>query len=259
MPDQSNPDGVLASYTLARDNGVHIGSVIRVLTPAPEQLQLAQDTIRVFDVDQLIGMSMALVPLSNADPSAIAGELKNIFAATRKDAESDAIRVMAVTRLNAVMVITRAPHYLDEARAWISRLDRNRNLNERRVYVYNLQYSKAVQVGQKLQGLLSGLDIQFRAPGTPSQEGIGAPGPDSGQPGSAAKAPDAKPPAAEPVVPVPVSAPAAPETAASERSSVRIEADEAHNALLISASARDYELWALPTGAAVELSSGPCV
>ena len=42
MPDQSNPDEVLASYTLARDNGVHIGSVIRVLTPTPAQLQLAQ-------------------------------------------------------------------------------------------------------------------------------------------------------------------------------------------------------------------------
>ena len=42
MPDQSNPDEVLASYTLASDNGVHIGSVIRVLTPTPAQVKLAQ-------------------------------------------------------------------------------------------------------------------------------------------------------------------------------------------------------------------------
>ena len=42
MPDQSNPDEVLASYTLARDNGVHIGSLIRLLTPTPAQVQLAQ-------------------------------------------------------------------------------------------------------------------------------------------------------------------------------------------------------------------------
>ena len=39
MPDQSNPDEVLASYTLARDNGVRIGSVIQVLTPTPAQVQ----------------------------------------------------------------------------------------------------------------------------------------------------------------------------------------------------------------------------
>jgi hypothetical protein len=42
MPDQSNPDEVLASYTLASDDGVHIGSVIRVLSPTPAQVKLAQ-------------------------------------------------------------------------------------------------------------------------------------------------------------------------------------------------------------------------
>ena len=42
MPDQSNPDEVLASYTLARDNGVRVGSVIEVLTPTPAQVKLAQ-------------------------------------------------------------------------------------------------------------------------------------------------------------------------------------------------------------------------
>jgi ABC-type lipoprotein release transport system permease subunit len=39
MPDQSNPDEVLASFTLARDNGVRIGSVIQVLTPTPAQVK----------------------------------------------------------------------------------------------------------------------------------------------------------------------------------------------------------------------------
>ena len=39
MPDQSSPDEVLASYTLARDSGVQIGSVIQVLTPTPAQLK----------------------------------------------------------------------------------------------------------------------------------------------------------------------------------------------------------------------------
>src|SRR5262245_18105065 len=42
MPDQSSPDEVLASYTLARDNGVRIGTVIQVMTPTRAQLRLAQ-------------------------------------------------------------------------------------------------------------------------------------------------------------------------------------------------------------------------
>ena len=39
MPDQSDPSEVLASFTLARDNGVHIGSVIRVQLGSPAQLR----------------------------------------------------------------------------------------------------------------------------------------------------------------------------------------------------------------------------
>jgi general secretion pathway protein D len=219
----------------------------------PSELQLAEDTVRIFDIDQMSGMSMALVPLHNADPAAIADELRNIFAATRKEADADAIRFVAVTRLNAVMVITRSNRYLDEARDWIARLDRVHDLNERRVYVYNLQYSKAVQVGQKLQGLLTGMDIQFRAPGgAATGDGLGAGDagakPDAAKPPplpistdalpQAAPAPPADAAAAPPAAAAAAAAPATPPP----QTGVRIEADEAHNALLISANARDYEL-----------------
>jgi hypothetical protein len=37
MPDQSDPDQVLASFTLAQDDGVHVGTVIRVPFVAPSQ------------------------------------------------------------------------------------------------------------------------------------------------------------------------------------------------------------------------------
>jgi hypothetical protein len=38
MPDQSDPGEVLASFTLAKDNGVRIGSVIRVQLGSPAEL-----------------------------------------------------------------------------------------------------------------------------------------------------------------------------------------------------------------------------
>lgn len=205
---------------------------------SPTDLQLAEDTVKIFDIDQLTGTSMALMPLRNASPSSIVEELRNIFAATRKEADSDAIRFMAIDRLNAVMVITRSQSYLDQAREWIARLDRARDLNERRVYVYNLQYSKAAQVGEKLQGLLSGMDIRFKAPAAPAGEGIGGGNGNHGEGG----------PKAEPGKPPPPAAVPEPLANGGEAKSppagggVRIEADEAHNALLISATARDYDL-----------------
>jgi general secretion pathway protein D len=144
---------------------------------------------------------------------------------------------MALDRLNAVMVLTRSNQYLDEARTWIARLDRTRNLNERRVYVYNLQYAKAAQVGQNLQGLLSTLDIQFKAPNQSGGDGIGG---DKGEKSDKGKGDTPK------AVPVSASAPMQAEPAVArppaDRNAVRIEADEAHNALLISSSAKDYEL-----------------
>jgi type II secretory pathway component GspD/PulD (secretin) len=92
-----------------------------------DQLRVAEDTVRIFDVDQLSGMSVAVVPLKNGVPAALVGELQNIFGATHKEADSNVIRFLAIDRLNAVMVLTRQPRYLDEARAWIERLDRARN------------------------------------------------------------------------------------------------------------------------------------
>jgi general secretion pathway protein D len=219
---------------------------LMLIQGTPSELQLAEDTVRVFDIDQLSGMSIALVPLRNAAPAAIVDELRNIFAATRKEADSDAIRVVAVTRLNAVMVISRSGRYLDEARTWIARLDRTQDLTERHVYVYNLQFAKAVQIGEKLQGLLTGLDIHFKAPTAPASDtGLAptAPGfegpakPLTAQPVSTEPPPppDAPTPGLAGAAPPPTSNPPA-------ETGVRIEADEARNALLISANARDYEL-----------------
>ena len=246
-----------AGTPIAADDKRHVV----IVQGTPSEMQLAADTIRVFDVDQLSGMSIAVVPLRNADPNALADELRNIFAATRKDADSDAIRIVPVARMSALMVITRSGRYLDEARAWIARLDRVQDLTARRVYVYNLQYAKATQIGEKLQGLLTNLDIKFKsaaaqgadtglAPAAPGFEGPAKPLPPPVMPSAVATATAASGapgpgPDAPAVVPLqnamtPVSTLGAsqpqPETG------VRIEADETHNALLIAANAKDYEL-----------------
>ncbi len=209
-----------------------------VVAGSPVELRLAADTVRIFDIDQLSGMSMALLPLQHAEPASVSEELRNIFATTRKEVDNDSIRFLAIDRLNAVMVLSRSTRYLDEARNWVSRLDRTRNLNEKRVYVYNLQYSKAVQVGQKLQGLLSGLDIQFRAPAVSAASGDGVGSATGAAEREAGVKPDARKPGSEPVL---ASAGPADRLSGNERGA-RIEADEAHNALLISASSKDYEL-----------------
>ncbi|HUZ74643.1 MAG TPA: type II secretion system secretin GspD [Stellaceae bacterium] len=206
------------------------------------ELALAEDAVRVFDVDRMQGVSVALLPLQNAEAATVVVELSNIFDATRKEAATDLIRFLPVERLNAVMVLTREPQYLDEARAWVARLDRTRNMNERRVYVYYLQYGKAAQVAQTLQGALTGINVEVKGPSTANPMGIGdteseslpIPPPAPGFP--------TPPPLLGTPAPVAAPAPAAPSPEAAAQPSVRIVADDAHNALLISATPRDYAL-----------------
>jgi general secretion pathway protein D len=226
-----------AGTPIAVDDKRHIV----LIQGTPSDLQLAEETVKVFDIDQLAGTSIAIVPLRNAEPVALVDELRNIFAATRKEADSDAIRFMAVARLHAIMVVSRASRYLDEARTWIARLDRVQDLTQRRVYVYNLQYAKAGQIGEKLQGLLTNLDIKFKRPSTAAGDTGLAPaapgfeGPARPLPPPVLPTGDAPPPAPPPALP-------GADNSATPDTGVRIEADEAHNALLISANARDYEL-----------------
>jgi len=210
-----------------------------------DELRLAEDTIRIFDVDALSGTSVALLPLRNADAATVVTELQNIFDATRKDAAAAVIRVLAVDRLNAVMVLTREPRYLDEARAWVARLDQTRDANAQRVYVYYLQYGKAGPVAQTLQGALSGIDVEVKGAQTASPQGLAAVG-------NALSGSDLVPPPAPgfptppPLLSAPLAAtlapPASPAPPSQAKPSVKIEADDAHNALLISATPRDYAL-----------------
>lgn len=208
-----------------------------------EELQLAADTVRIFDVDQMRGMSVALLPLRNAEAATLVVELENIFGATRKEADANVIRFLPVDRLNAVLVLTHEPHYLDEARAWVERLDQTRDMNEQRVYVYYLQYGKAAQMAQTLQGALSGINVEVKGPSVANPLGIGA-----STTQSMAMLPPVAPgfPVPPPLLasPAPVGEPPAlsPPAAAGTPPAVRIEADEAHNALLISATPRDYGL-----------------
>ena len=69
MPDQSNPDEVLASYTLARDNGARTGSVIQVLVPTPAQVKLGPAKIKIAEVPRRSLRVVGFVVAENEFPA----------------------------------------------------------------------------------------------------------------------------------------------------------------------------------------------
>ena len=86
-----------------------------VLSGTPSELGNYLDTIRIFDVDWLKGMSVAMFTLQNVEVADVATELQAIFGEEGSSPLAGLFRFVPLERINAVMVITPQPRYLDEA------------------------------------------------------------------------------------------------------------------------------------------------
>lgn len=219
--------------------------------------RLIAETVQVFDVDVMAGQFVLLETLQNADVSAITFELDNIFG-SKNGPLAGAVRFLPIERMNAVLVIARQGRYIDEARNWIARLDRARTASGRRLYVYYVQNGKSASLARTLRGIYGGGNVES---GVTPGPGRTNPGPDgnvrNAQPGYSVTGgpapinPAVQGPGAPPTQPIAVASagqgggnPALAQAlaeGASGDTSPRIIADESNNALLILATARDYE------------------
>jgi general secretion pathway protein D len=120
-----------------------------LLAGAPAELDTLNDLIATFDVDWLAGMSFGLFPLTSATAGDVVLELEEVFGALEAGPLEGVIRFLPIERLNAVLVISSQPAYLDRARTWIARLDQIGE--EPQIYVYHVQNGRAAD----LAGVLS--------------------------------------------------------------------------------------------------------
>ena len=198
-----------------------------IVTGTTEELASIRETISIFDVDWMKGMSFALLPVKTSSPQAIADELDVIFA-TSDGPLKNVVRFVPNNRLKSILVITSRSRYLKEAAQWIARLDRAAGRTEPGLYVYNVQNRPASELAQILQ-------IAFTRSGhdRSSVERTVAPKLkpvelENGEANANAV------PAAEPVPP-------APQSDFQLNEEVRIVADDPNNAVLIIATPSQYE------------------
>ena len=132
---------------------IRIDDVRNFLILAGTELELRHllDTISLFDVDYLSGMSVGLFTLRSADAKVVAQEVSLLFGDIQQGPLAGVVRIMSVERLNGLLVVTTQPEYLEKARAWIERLDRTgAGTGGRRLHVYHMQYGKAENVAKLL-------------------------------------------------------------------------------------------------------------
>ncbi len=127
-----------------------------VLAGNAAELRNYLDTIEVFDVNWLEGMSVGIFPLERVDAKDIVPELDKIFGEGAGTPLAGMFRFMPIERMNAILVITPQPEYLAEAEKWLGRLDRGGSDAGSQLYVYYVKNVKATDLAEKLTEVFTG-------------------------------------------------------------------------------------------------------
>lgn len=233
-----------------------------VLGGTKAELENYLQTLSVFDVDWLAGMSVGIFPMQQAEATKAVGELEKIFGDSANTPMAGMFRFLPLEGVNAVMVITPQPRYLQTVEEWIERFDLGGAAASQRLYVYDVKNVKAIDLATTLSEI-------FGASG-PSRSSSGGQSGDPLMPGvspveirtlgagGSPQLPPARPQAntgargAPPKagtggaggVDVPISGPvvdAAGGIALGNAEEVRISAVEESNALLVMATAGQWE------------------
>lgn len=125
-----------------------------IVSGTQQEIDLIQDTINIFDVDWLRGMSVGLYPLDYVDPKTLKTELDSIIGAVDGEEGGELlgglVRTVAIERLHSILLISSTPAALREVEIWVHRLDRQGDQVGKRLYVYNVQNAKATELGEIL-------------------------------------------------------------------------------------------------------------
>jgi general secretion pathway protein D len=137
--------------------------------------------IHAFDVDILARQSYAVLPVSNGDVKDFASALQDAFRGKNGGALSGLVRVIPLSRINAVLVVSPQPHYIDEARRVYALIDHARRQTLRSWHVYYLQDSHSEDVAYVLQQAFTPNNVTAQP--TRNQSQTGTLGGSSGQTG----------------------------------------------------------------------------
>jgi general secretion pathway protein D len=139
------------------------GSVLRVdevrnlllIAGTTQERAALIDVIKIFDTDQMGGMSFSWYQLENVEAKVLASELNEVLGNLRSPLAS-VVRIIPMPRLDAILAASTQPQYLEQLKTWIKRLDVPSTSAERRIYVYDVQNGKAGDLAESLREVLLG-------------------------------------------------------------------------------------------------------
>ncbi len=124
-------------------------------------------TILSFDEDWMKDQTVGIFEMRRANPAAVVPELERVFDAA--GAGSGVITFRPITRLKAVMVVSRNADLVRRAETWVQRLDRESLSGGEQMYVYQARHRDAKELARIANGLFAGGSLNLSA-ATPSAD-----------------------------------------------------------------------------------------
>jgi general secretion pathway protein D len=135
--------------------------------------------IRAFDIDVLAGQSFVLFPVGDADLAKTAAALEKAIRAEADGPLASVVRVIPLERVNAVLVASSQPRYLDAAKRFFRLTDRAAGATVRTWHVYYVKNGQSSDLAALLQRAFTPGNVTPAAPGstapgaTPASMGAG--------------------------------------------------------------------------------------
>jgi general secretion pathway protein D len=128
--------------------------------------------IHTFDTDILAGRSYALYPAGNSDPAKLATEFQTVLQAQSQGSLAQIVNVLPMERVNAVLVVSSQPRYIDAADRFFGLETRVEDATARTWHVYYVQNGQANDLAYTLQRAFTPNNVTAQ----PTAPGATAPG-----------------------------------------------------------------------------------
>jgi general secretion pathway protein D len=139
-----------------------------IVSGEPDARATVRNLIHAFDIDVLAGQSYALFPVSSGDPAKVAEELQKVFQTEGDGALNGVVRVIPMERVNAVLIVSPQPRYLDEARRLFHLVDLAQTETARSWHVYYVQNGQSGDIANLLQRAFTPDHVTAKAESTGS-------------------------------------------------------------------------------------------
>jgi general secretion pathway protein D len=116
-----------AENMLARPGAIRVDQArnLLLIQGTASEREAALDVVSTFDVEWLRNQSVGVYPLKSTSPETMIEELERVFENSEGGPGQGIIRFQPISRMNAVMVVTKNPILLKQTTQWVERLDRS--------------------------------------------------------------------------------------------------------------------------------------